>query len=78
MAGLNFICSKGAAGPGEVTEEIDFVPYILSCSSWLASGWRGTVPCESEPGCISLSLGVEVHYSDVVLSHENMKAEDSM
>lgn len=27
------MCSKGAAGPGEVTEEIDFVPYILSCSS---------------------------------------------
>lgn len=32
-AGLNFMCSKGAAGLGEVTEEIDFVPYILSCSS---------------------------------------------
>lgn len=29
MAGLNFIWSKGAAGPGEATKEIDFVPYIL-------------------------------------------------
>lgn len=43
MAGLNFICSKGAAGPGEATEEIDFVPHILSCSSWLALGWHGAM-----------------------------------
>lgn len=78
MAGLNFICSEGAAGPGEVTEEIDFVPYILSRSSWLALGWQGTVPCESQPGLISLSLGVEVRRSDVVLSHENMKADVSV
>ncbi len=32
MAGLNFIWSKGAAGLGEATKEIDFVPHIRSCS----------------------------------------------
>lgn len=51
MAGLNFIWSRGAAGPGKATKEIDFVPHILSCSSWLASGWHGAVPCQVEPGC---------------------------
>lgn len=64
MAGLNFIWSKGAAGPGETTKEIDFVPHILSCRFWLAFGWHSAVPCLGEPGCnivlcISLSLSAE-------------------
>lgn len=37
MAGLYSIWSRGAAGPGEATKEIDFVPYILPRSSRLAS-----------------------------------------
>lgn len=36
MAGFSIIWSRGAAGPGEATKEIDFVPHILPCSSWLA------------------------------------------
>lgn len=51
MAGLNFIWSRGAAGPGEDTKEIDFVPYILSCSSWLACGRHRAASCQGEPGC---------------------------
>lgn len=43
----------GAAARAEATEEIDFVPHILPCSSCFALGWHGTelqhkwttVPC---------------------------------
>lgn len=32
----------GAAGRAEATQEINFVPHILPCSSWFALGWHGT------------------------------------
>lgn len=55
MAGLNIIWSRGAAGPGEATKEIDFVPHIFSCRSWFAFEWPGTVNIVL---CISLSLSM--------------------
>lgn len=55
MAGLYFM---GAAGRAEETEEIDFVPHILPCSSWFALGWHGRVPQHTGPvaPCVIVAL----------------------
>lgn len=58
----------GAAGRAEGAEEIDFVPHILPCSSWVALGWHGRVLQRTwtVAPCVILALrGDGPHHSGV-------------